>query len=59
MSKIYAVTLRDKLVPSHAPPAGPIPIEFAYFLSKDPRSLGIAHRIDRAVKYTNESTLQK
>lgn len=51
--------LRDKLVPPHDSSAGLIPIVIAYFLSKDPRPYGKAHRVDRAAKYMSKSTVSK
>lgn len=56
---INAVALQTQLVPTHDPSAGPMPLGFAYFLTKDPCPYRIANRVHRATKYMNESNLTK
>lgn len=56
---INAVAPRDHLISLHDQDAGPMPISFACFLTKDPCPYSSAHNVDRDAKYMNESNLPK
>lgn len=54
---ISTVARQGGLISAHSKNAGPMPLEFASFLTKDPSSFSFAHRVHPAAKYMTGSNL--
>lgn len=51
---INAIAVRKKLVPPQDPDAGPMPVGFVYFVSKDPRDKKLESRVECVAWYISE-----